>query len=91
MAETAAETAQTATRDAAVAQSSDVTDTSTPRRPPKLTSLILVDAAAALAGLSVWAAADMWYTATGLGIAAIVAVGDALFWMGVFVFVNVVM
>lgn len=63
---------------ATVAEPSDQPQTA-PRRPPKLNSLLLVDAAAGLAGMSVWAAADLWYTATGLGIAALVAVGDALF------------
>jgi hypothetical protein len=40
--------------------------------------LAMRDGAIALAALSIWAAADAWYTATGLGAAALLSVLDGL-------------
>ena len=57
----------------------DASPASQLRRAPRLRSLALVDAAGVLAGMSIWAAADMWHAQSGLAIAALVAVGDALF------------
>ncbi len=54
------------------AQAEDRTDE------PGLTGMLLKDAAVILAALSLWAAADTWYAVTGLWIAQVVAVGDAI-------------
>ncbi|MGI9324998.1 MAG: hypothetical protein ACR2PZ_07250 [Pseudomonadales bacterium] len=50
-----------------------------PRRVPKLSSLLLTDLAGALAALTLWGAADLWYQLTALPLAGVVVVGDALF------------
>ena len=45
---------------------------------PKLTGMILKDLALVFAALSLWAAADTWYAVTGLWLAQVIAVGDAI-------------
>ena len=45
---------------------------------PKLAGMLLKDAAVAFGALSLWAAADTWHQVTGLWIAQVVAVGDAI-------------
>lgn len=49
------------------------------RRPPKLSMLLLTDLAAVLAALTLWGAADIWYQLSGLPLAGLVLVGDAVF------------
>ena len=50
----------------------------TERSEPGLTGMLLKDAAVVFAALSLWAAADTWYVTTGLWLAQVVAVGDAI-------------
>jgi hypothetical protein len=45
---------------------------------PSLASHLLKDAVVIFAALSVWAAADTWYETTQLGLAQMIAVGDAI-------------
>ena len=44
---------------------------------PALERMLLRDVAVMLAAISIWAAADTWYTVTGLAIAQVIAVADA--------------
>ncbi len=45
---------------------------------PGLIGMVIKDLAVVFAGLSLWAAADTWYAVSGLWIAQVVAVGDAI-------------
>jgi hypothetical protein len=56
---------------------SQTTDAST-KDEPQLAGMLLKDAAVAFAALSIWAAADTWHQVTGLWIAQVLAVGDAI-------------
>ena len=49
-----------------------------PRKEPALTGMLIKDVAIIFAALSIWAAADTWHQTTGLWIAQIVSVGDAI-------------
>ena len=45
---------------------------------PSLVGMLLKDTAIIFAALSLWAAADTWYQVTGLWLAQVVAIGDAI-------------
>lgn len=45
---------------------------------PGIIGMLIKDSAIVFAALSLWAAADTWYEVTGLAIAQVVAVGDAI-------------
>ena len=62
--------------DAATA-TGDATDTAS-RPQPDLLPIALKDLAIILAALSLWAAADTWYLVTGLWLAQVVVIGDAI-------------
>ena len=61
-----------ATHDEATTEDVDTTE-------PALAGMLIKDGAVLLAALSLWAAADTWYVVTGLWIAQLVAVADAVF------------
>lgn len=48
------------------------------RDEPGLTGMIIRDLAIVFAALSLWAAADTWYQVTGLWLAQLVSIGDAI-------------
>ena len=50
----------------------------TERPQPGLTGMLLKDVAVIFAALSLWAAADTWYVTSGLWLAQVVALGDAI-------------
>ena len=56
----------------------DLKTENTETNEPGLTGLLLKDLALVFGALSLWAAADTWYTVTGLWLAQLVAVGDAI-------------
>ncbi len=60
-----------------MAETADVQTSKAQVDEPTLLSMLLKDGAVVLVGLSIWAAADMWYETTGLWIAQVVAVADA--------------
>ena len=66
------------TNDNAQNQSTHARSNSEPKEQPELTGMLLKDIAITFAALSLWAAADTWYQVTGLLIAQVVAVGDAI-------------
>ena len=45
---------------------------------PGLTGMLIKDLAVVFAAVSLWAAADTWYVVTGMWLAQIIAVGDAI-------------
>ena len=65
-------------------ENSDTTSQDGPREhavttdEPGLSGMLFKDLAAIFAGLSLWAAADTWYQVTGLWLAQVVAMGDAV-------------
>ncbi|MEM7078056.1 MAG: hypothetical protein AAF513_05440 [Pseudomonadota bacterium] len=54
------------------------TETTAASREPSLFGMVVRDLAVVFGALSLWAAADAWYQVTGLWIAQVIAVGDAI-------------
>ena len=70
--------AQESTAEAVTEEANGATGAGTTSQEPTLYTMILKDLGVVFAAISIWAAAETWYQSSGLFIAQIISIGDAL-------------